>query len=454
MYAAGGMRRRWYYWKRAIRENRPLIGMMVLGLLAAVWLFGRRGLFMEKAAGFYKGHGILAAERILEDWFPAAADGEKKGDRGKPFLFSWISRTMEGPERFDDPAYERFLAERSGKGSGADGSPGPGITGDPGTNMGGSAGSGAGNGLGTNAGGSSGGVGGTGTNAAGSSGPGAAGTPDTALGPTGEVIAMKPAGSGIIREKLADYDYVMQNFYSVHPTTTAGRDMMDAARFLKMDLSIEKDPENPQILIYHTHSQEEFADYPENPEARITGVGEYLKELLEEKGYVVIHDTGVYDFKDGKLDRSSAYTYALDGITGILQENPSIQVVLDIHRDGVEEGTRLVTEVNGKPTAKIMFFNGTSQSPDGPIEYLPNPNREANMAFSFQMQLKAAGEYPGFTRKIYLKGLRYNQHVRARTALIEVGAQTNTFEEAKNAMEPLAELLDQVLSGENDSDRT
>ena len=94
-----------------------------------------------------------------------------------------------------------------------------------------------------------------------------------------------------------------------------------------------------------------------------------------------------------------------------------------------------------------MFFNGTSQSPDGPIEYLPNPNRESNMAFSFQMQVLAAEQYPGLTRKIYLKGLRYNQHVRARTALVEVGAQTNTYAEALNAMEPLADLLCQVLDG-------
>ncbi len=259
-------------------------------------------------------------------------------------------------------------------------------------------------------------------------------------------------------EKLADYDYMMQNFYSIHPTTTAGRELMDAEHFLAMDLSLDQGngrdgstaqtaPKEPQILIYHTHSQETFSDYPENPEASITGVGAYLSELLEGKGYSVIHDDGVYDYRDGKLDRSRAYTYALEGIQGILQKYPSIEVVLDLHRDGVAEGTRLVTEINGKPTAKIMFFNGTSQTPDGLIEYLPNPNREANLAFSFQMQLKAAGMYPGFTRKIYLKGLRYNQHVRARSALIEVGAQTNTYEEARNAMEPLAHILDQVLRG-------
>ena len=264
-------------------------------------------------------------------------------------------------------------------------------------------------------------------------------------------------GLGIRMEKLADYDYMMQNFYR-HPSHHDRRpgaygrgafSVYGSFPGLGMDRTQHgaDAPKEPQILIYHTHSQETFSDYPENPEATITGVGAYLSELLEGKGYSVIHDDGVYDYRDGKLDRSRAYTYALEGIQGILQKYPSIEVVLDLHRDGVAEGTRLVTEINGKPTAKIMFFNGTSQTPDGPIEYLPNPNREANLAFSFQMQLKAAGMYPGFTRKIYLKGLRYNQHVRARSALIEVGAQTNTYEEARNAMEPLAHILDQVLRG-------
>ena len=237
----------------------------------------------------------------------------------------------------------------------------------------------------------------------------------------------------------------MKNFYNVHPTTTASRDLMQAETFLSTDLSIEKNADSPQILIYHTHSQETYADYPENPEADVIHLGEELAVLLRERGYNVFHDESVYDYRDGKLDRSAAYTYALDGITGLLQKYPSIEVVLDIHRDGVADGTRLVTELGGSETAKLMFFNGTSMSPDGPIEYLPNPNLRENLAFSFQMQLLADGKYPGLMRKIYLKGLRYNEHVRARSALIEVGAQTNTYAEAKAAMEPLADILDLVL---------
>lgn len=117
-------------------------------------------------------------------------------------------------------------------------------------------------------------------------------------------------------------------------------------------------------MIFHTHSQETFADsVAGDPTTTIVGVGDYLTELLTQKyGYQVIHDTSVYDYVDGKLDRSKAYTYAEEGIAKILQENPSIEVVIDLHRDGVAETTHLLTEVDGKKMAKIMFFNGLSYS--------------------------------------------------------------------------------------------
>lgn len=251
-------------------------------------------------------------------------------------------------------------------------------------------------------------------------------------------------GNTYVMEQLADYDFLMKHFYSVHTSTTAGRDLMNAKALLERDMSMQGDHSKPQILIYHTHSQEAFAD--SGPGQTVVGVGGYLTSLLEAKGYNVYHDTTVYDLKNGQLDRSKAYNYALDGITNILQQNPSIEVVLDIHRDGVGEDVHLVTQVDGKDTAQIMFFNGLSQTPEGPIEYLQNPYREDNLAFSLQMQLDAAAYYPGFTRKIYLKGLRYNEHLRPKSSLIEVGAQNNTYQEALNAMEPLSELLDMVLS--------
>ena len=248
--------------------------------------------------------------------------------------------------------------------------------------------------------------------------------------------------------QLQDYDFLIKHFYTVHSSTTAKREEMDAAVLTGMDLSMKKDPSAPQILIYHTHSQETYADYATgNKKATVVELGSRLTALLEEKGYQVIHDTTSYDMAAGKLDRNHAYNYALDGIMGILQKYPSIQVVLDLHRDGVKESLHMVRTVNGKATAPIMFFNGMSQTPEGEIEYLKNPYKTENLAFSLQMQLLAEEKYPDLTRKIFLKGLRYNLHVRPRSALIEVGAQTNTLEEALNAMEPLADLLDQVLGG-------
>ena len=248
--------------------------------------------------------------------------------------------------------------------------------------------------------------------------------------------------------QLQDYDFLIKHFYTVHSSTTARREEMDAAVLTGMDLSMKKDPSVPQILIYHTHSQENYADYAAgNKKATVVELGNRLTALLEEKGYQVLHDTTSYDMAAGKLDRNHAYNYALDGIMGILQKYPSIQVVLDLHRDGVKESLHMVRTVNGKATAPIMFFNGMSQTPEGEIEYLKNPYKTENLAFSLQMQLLAEEEYPNLTRKIFLKGLRYNLHVRPRSALVEVGAQTNTLEEALNAMEPLADLLDQVLGG-------
>lgn len=251
--------------------------------------------------------------------------------------------------------------------------------------------------------------------------------------------------------QLEDYDFLMNHFYSVHTSTTADRKLMDAKKLLSYDFRLEKDAQKAeggreaQILIYHTHSQEAFADSQDGE--TIVAVGTYLTQLLEEKGFAVYHDCSVYDVRDGKLDRNKAYSYALEGITRILEQHPSIEVVIDLHRDGVREGTHLAAEVNGKSTAQIMFFNGLSQTPTGPIPYLDNPYLEENLAFSLQLQLKASAWYPNFTRKIYLKGLRYNLHLRPRSCLIEAGAQTNTYEEVKNAMEPLSEVLAMVLEG-------
>lgn len=250
--------------------------------------------------------------------------------------------------------------------------------------------------------------------------------------------------------KLCDYDFLIQHFYAVSEITTITSEELNAGRLLEKNLSIEKNKTEPQILIYHTHSQEEFCDSrPGIQEDTIVGVGTYLTELLTSQyGYVVYHDTTPYDMAEGQLDRNNAYNYAAEGVEAILEQYPSIEVIIDLHRDGVNEGVHLVTEVNGKPTAQIMFVNGISKtSLQGNIGYLYNPYIEDNLAFSLKLQLKAEAFYPDFTRRIMIKAYRYNMHYRGRTLLVETGAQTNTLQEAKNAMEPLAVMLHEVLEG-------
>ena len=252
-------------------------------------------------------------------------------------------------------------------------------------------------------------------------------------------------------EKLRDFDYLLSNFYTVDSSTMIGPDQLNADDLLGRSMKIDNTEEGPKILIFHTHSQEEFADStPGDTATSIVGVGEYLTQLLNEKGIETIHDTGVYDIINGKLDRSNAYENAEASVRPIIEANPSIQVAIDLHRDGVAEGTHLVTEVNGKPTAKIMYFNGLSRSrTNGDIEYLYNPYIQDNLAFSLQMQLASESMYPGFVRHIYLRAYRYNLHLLPKSLLIEAGAQTNTVEEMMNAMEVLSDILYSVILGES-----
>lgn len=251
-------------------------------------------------------------------------------------------------------------------------------------------------------------------------------------------------------EKLRDFDYLLSNFYTVDSTTMIGPEQLNADELLGKDMKIDLSTGGPKILIFHSHSQEEFADsIPGDPSTSIVGVGEYLTQLLNAKGIETVHDTGVYDIINGQLDRSNSYEYAEASVRPFLEANPTIEVAIDLHRDGVAEGTHLVTEVDGKPTARIMYFNGLSRTrTNGDIAELYNPYIQDNLAFSLQMQLASESMYPGFARHIYLRGYRYNLHLLPKSLLIEAGAQTNTVEEMRNAMEVLAETLYYVLTGE------
>lgn len=245
-------------------------------------------------------------------------------------------------------------------------------------------------------------------------------------------------------EELSTYEELIKAFYAVDSTTVAGEGLLQAAALREKDMQIQGSADAPQILIYHTHSKENFVDsVPGDENSGILGAGEYLAELLRERyGYNVIHDKGCYD-----EDRAYAYNNSLPAVEAILQENPSIEAVIDLHRDEMPADRRLVVELQGRPTAQFMFFNGLCRTKKGEIAQLENPYLADNLALSFQMQTACNEYYPGIARRIYLKAYRYNMHLCPKSLLIELGAQNNTEEEIHNACEPLAHVLDLVFSG-------
>ncbi len=262
-----------------------------------------------------------------------------------------------------------------------------------------------------------------------------------------QVAKKKEKKKDFDRETYSNFDALLKDYYVVDNTTYIDEEELNVEKLLNYDLSINKSKGGPQILIYHTHSQEGYADsVPGDQSTSVIGAGEKLAQILEEEyGFSVLHHRGEYDVES----RDYAYANAAPHLEQILKEYPTIEVVIDLHRDGVAEGTHLLTELDGQQTAQLMFFNGLSRlKSTGEIEYLSNPNREGNLAFSFQLQVKCEEYYPGLARSIYLKGYRYNMQYKERSLLVELGAQTNTVQEIHNALSPLAHVISMVLEGE------
>ncbi len=249
-------------------------------------------------------------------------------------------------------------------------------------------------------------------------------------------------------QQLTDPSFIKSSFYAVDPTTQIRTDQLEYNTLMGFDATMKQDNSNVQILVYHTHSQEAYIDSTAGDSSEsIVGVGEHLCDILRTQyGFNVLHHTGEYDVES----RDYAYSNAMAGLDKVLAENPSIEVMIDLHRDQTNADTKLVTTIQDRPTARFMFFNGLCYTNSlGTLQNLPNPYVQDNLSFAFQMHLAAEEYYPGLTRRIYLKGYRYNLHFRPKSLLIELGSQTNTLEEAMNACDPLAHVLAMVLNGQN-----
>lgn len=243
--------------------------------------------------------------------------------------------------------------------------------------------------------------------------------------------------------------YLLRKFYIADSSTSIDNHVFQVKKLVEMDLTMKKQSK-PQILIFHTHgASEAFIDSRAGKkEDSIVGVGNVLANILsEEYGYQVLHDKTEYDRINGKIDRNKAYNNAYNGLQKTLEKYPSIQIIIDLHRDGVGNKVQRTTTIAGKRTAQVMFFNGLSRNSSGNIAYLHNDNLQGNLAFSLQLKMECMKRFENFARPVYLKGYRYNMHLRKRYTLIELGNENNTVQEAKNAMAPLAMALDAVLTG-------
>lgn len=202
--------------------------------------------------------------------------------------------------------------------------------------------------------------------------------------------------------------------------------------------------EGPKVLILHTHATESFTQtqlrYEEtsayrtlDPEHNMLAVGELVTELLEEAGIGVLHDTTLHDYPS----YNSAYTHAASSIRDYLERYPTIELVLDLHRDAADTPTgQLVTtcSVGGETAAQLMFVVGTDTR-------LTHPDWERNLSLALKLQALLERENPGICRAMELSKNRYNQHLGDRALLIEVGAAGNTLDQALLAARELVEAI-------------
>ena len=204
----------------------------------------------------------------------------------------------------------------------------------------------------------------------------------------------------------------------------------------KTGLKLRPAEEGPQILILHTHTTEAYTKgkgdkYRETDTARTTDedynmvrVGEEMKKTFTAMGLSVVHDKTKYDYPS----YTGSYSRALTGIQKQLKKYPTIQVVLDVHRDAIigSDGTSYAkkTRVDGETAAQVMLVVGTDDMG------LTHPEWRKHLALAVQIQKGMLALEETFPRPIDLRRQRFNEHAAPGSLLVEVGTSGNTLKEA------------------------
>lgn len=221
----------------------------------------------------------------------------------------------------------------------------------------------------------------------------------------------------------------------------------DKEALLLQQTTLDFSADGPQVLIVHSHTTEAYtpADgltYKEVPSYRtldetrnVIAVGAVLAEALRQQGVDVIHDTSVNDYPD----YNTSYWNTLQRIEAWQAQYPGLQLILDIHRDAVEneegDAVALLSTQGGQQAAQLMLVVGTDE---GGLEH---PNWQDNLANALKLQSVLMGQYPGLCRKLDLRTERFNQHVSPGALLVEVGTNGNTLTQAKASAVLLADAV-------------
>ena len=238
------------------------------------------------------------------------------------------------------------------------------------------------------------------------------------------------AGSGEILETT------IQGGLSVNNATAY---WVDVTEILSAGPGLSLPQGEPQILIIHTHSSEAYTqagldryepsdtNRTENTEFNIVRIGDELTEIFQQAGLNVIHDRGIYDYPS----YTGSYTRSGQAIEQYLRDYPSIQMVIDIHRDAL--GTddvvyKTMAEEDGVCASQVMLLIGTDESG------LEHPNWRQNLAVALYMQNAVNARHPTLMRPIALVQQRYNQHLSPGSMILEVGSNGNTLQEALAAI--------------------
>ena len=226
---------------------------------------------------------------------------------------------------------------------------------------------------------------------------------------------------------------------------------VDKAALFEKPLDWNLHSDQPTVLILHTHATESYTkteNYEESTDYRtldenynMISIGAELARCLDAKGIRVIHDKTTYDYPS----YSGSYNRAREAVEKHLEENPSICLVLDLHRDAMEgeDGRQLgYTQQTGEgEAAKLMVVCGSDA---GGLEY---PNWQENLSLGLQLQSVLERRCPGLCRPLSLRTGRYNQDLMGNMLLIEVGAAGNTRQEALLAVRELARAVADMAQG-------